>query len=213
MNHNSINPNPVLKAFGHALELAINKLLALDIQARDNLMALNGQSIEFTWSGPDMGLRLSVQDGRIEVGPRSTDPDLAIKSSLQALVSFFRPGASSSAMPTGKVHVTGDVDLARRLSQWFDQFHPEMDLIFITLFGELRGVGIAQVLREGLHWARQSTSTMGEDIAEFLRDDSGLLITELEAQEFAQEVDQLRDQIERIEACTAQLSRRLGLLA
>lgn len=213
MNSPTDDASGPLHWLGRALEQALNQMLRMDPQAAEGLSALEGQTVELTWRAPDWGLRLWFQDGRVRVGPRGAAPALALRANLEGLIGFL-PLPGKSAGPTlGKVHVQGDVELAQRLQRWLASLQPEVDAIFSRVFGELYGPGVAHGARATWRGLRHQAELLREDLGDYLREDSGLLVTRLETDEFADAVDQLRDQTERLQARLARYRDKRGTRA
>jgi ubiquinone biosynthesis protein UbiJ len=201
---NSRPPNPLLATLGRALEAFIDRALALDPAARARLAPLEGRSIELTWSPAGIGLRLVVADGRVSVGPREGEADLSLGGTLAGFARLLLP-ERASAMPPGKVQMAGDADLARTLGQLAQSFQPDLDAALGRVFGATNGAIIATSLRDALGWARRSASTLAEDAADYLREESRDTPARAEVDSFHADVDRLRDDAERLAARLARL--------
>lgn len=204
-------PNPVFAALGRGLEEVLNRVVALDRDMAGHLDALDGRAIELTWTGPDIGLRLSVSGGRLNVGPRESaaQADLAVSSTLAGLVNMFAPRREGAGFATGQVRMSGDAELARRLSQLAERFDPDLDGALRERFGDAAGTAIARALREGGQWAKRSATTLAEDAASYVRDESRDAVSGPELDEFLDDVDRLRDRVERASARLDRLSARV----
>ena len=69
---------------GRALEVALNRALALDPDTRTALVALDGQRIALTLESPALAMQIGVSGQRLTVGPvdPSQEADLAVRSTL-----------------------------------------------------------------------------------------------------------------------------------
>ncbi len=200
-------PNPLLELAGRALEEALNRGLALDAGSAARLQGLEGRAVELTWTAADLGLRLRVDGGRLAVGPReSAEPDLSLRSSLAGLVGLAFPRLAESGFPGGKVQMSGDAELARRLAQLADKFAPDLDGAFARAFGDALGPQLARGVRGAFDWARGSARTLAEDAAVFVRDERGDTPARDDVREFLDDVDALRDRVERLAARIAALA-------
>lgn len=197
-------PNPLLATLGRALEAFIDRALALDPAARGRLAPLEGRSIELTWSPAAIGLRLQVVAGRVSIGPREGEADLSLGGTLAGFARLLLP-ERAGAMPPGKVQMAGDADLARTLGQLAQAFQPDLDAALGRVFGETNGAIAASSLREALGWARRSASTLAEDAADYLREESRETPARAEVDAFHADVDRLRDDAERLAARIARL--------
>lgn len=196
-------PNPLLALAGGALEEVLNRALALDPASAQRLEPLEGRSVELSWTAADLGLRLDVNDGRLRVGPRAAgaDPDLSLRSSLSGLAAMLLPAAGG--LPAGKVQMSGDADLARRLSQLAERFEPDLEDAFARRFGVAFGPQLARALRSAFDWARDSGASLARDAADYVRDERGDVVAREELDAFHDDVDRLRDDVERLAARVA----------
>ena len=107
-------------------------------------------------------MRISVDGDQLRVGPvDAQEADLAVRSSLAGvlaqlpLLANARRGDSNGK---GRVRVAGDAELARRLQQLAKGFDPDWQQPFVSVFGEVLGVQVANTLRNGLQHARRARS-------------------------------------------------------
>lgn len=189
---------------GRALQAALNRALALDSDTRLALAALDGRHIDLTLEGPALAMRISVHGDQLEVGPVDhREADLAVRSSLSGVLAQLpmlaraRGGRPSQA---GRVRVAGDAELARRLQQLAAGFDPDWQLPFVRVFGEVLGVQVANTLRGALQQARRGASGLAHAAAEFVTEESRDVVPRGELDAFHDDVDVLRDDVERLVA-------------
>lgn len=201
-------PSPLLDVLGRALQEILNRALALDALAAARLKALSGRSVELTWSTADIGLRLGVENGAVTVGPRqgAGRSDLGVSGSLAGLLSLAGLGASRSG-PGNRVEVSGDAQLAREIENLVRGASPNLEVALADRFGNTAGPVIARALLGAWRWTRDSATSLREDVAEYLVEESGDVIGEVELGAFHREVDALRDRVERLEQRVAHVKR------
>ena len=192
---------------GRALEAALNRALALDPDTREALAALDGRSVELALDAPPLALRLQVEGQRLVVGPAQADaePDLGVRATLGALLSQLPPLRRDDAPPVGRMRVSGDADLARRLQRLAERFDPDWDAPFVAVFGEVLGVQVAKVFAGALRQARAGARGLAETTVEYLTEESRDLVPREELAAFHDDVDALRDDVERLAARVARL--------
>ena len=202
-------PDPLasLRArLGAVLESVLNLALRVDPDLASDLRALEGRSIALTWSGPQWGLRLSVADGHLRVGPNAGDADLSLATTLTGLIGLLRPDAARS-LPAGRVQIAGDAELLRRIEQIAKRFAPDWDAAFAQHLGPTLGPQIGRALAGALHAARGSAVSLAETASEYVREESRDVASRAEIDAFADDVDHLRDAVERIQARIDRLGR------
>lgn len=202
--------NPLLALAGKGLELALARIIALDPATRDALLALEGRELAVAVQAPPLAMRLKVQDGRLRVGPdrAAVEADLSVRTTLGALLGQLLPGREG-ALPVGQVRISGDAELARRLQKIVQHYEPDIEEAFARIFGDVIGVQIARALKRGLDYSRDTASTLLKDTAEYLGEESRDLVPKAEMAQFLDEVDALRDDVERLERRIARTRGRL----
>lgn len=194
-------PAPLLRL----LESALNRVLALDSSAAQALLALEGKSVALRlkpWPAP---VQIAVSGGRL-VASDSAAPDLAITASPGALLALAAERGGFQ-LPAGRVDISGDADLARRIQKLLAGLDPDWDRPFAQFFGEVAGHQIAKGLRGALGWGRATAKAMLLNSTEYLREESRDLIAPGELADFIDDVDRTRDDVERLEARIERVAR------
>ncbi len=204
---NTPDPMSSLRArLGAVLETVLNLAMRIDPDLPDDLRALEGRSLALTWSGPQWSMRLTVENGALRVGPNQGESDLSLATTISGLIGLLRPEAARS-LPAGRVQISGDAELLRRIEQIAKRFAPDWDAAFARHLGPTLGPQIGRALADGLHAARNSATSFAETASEYVREESRDVATKVEIDEFADDVDRLRDGVERLEARIARLTR------
>lgn len=205
---NRFLPRPLRVLAGRAMESALNRAVDLDPDTRTRLDKLDGRSVQVHLSGPDLALRISVQQGRLRVGPPEEGGSLRVTASPGSLLAMALRRDEDGVAP-GKVDIAGDAELARRLERLARQYAPDVEEAFARTFGDVIGVPLARALREGLAHARETVSHLTEDGADWLRDEGRVAVAPGEMDLFLDGVDAVRERTERAEARFARLERAL----
>lgn len=192
---------------GRALEAALDRALALDPETRAALESLQGRSVELAVEAPPLALRLQVDGGRLAVGPvdPGSEPDLGVRATLGGLLAQLPMFRRDDAPPVGRMRVSGDADLARRLQRMAERFDPDWQQPFVAVFGEVVGVQVARAVAAGLRHARAAGRDLAETAAEFVTEESRDVVGRAELEAFHDEVDTLRDDAARLAARVARL--------
>jgi ubiquinone biosynthesis protein UbiJ len=187
---------------GRALEAALNRALALDPDTREALKPLDGRTIALSLEAPALAVRIGVAGERLQVGPvePSEEPDLAVRSTLGGLLGQLPFLRKDNVAPVGRVRVSGDAELARRLQALADRFDPDWQQPFVSVFGEIIGVQIANAARGALRQLRSAGANLAQNAAEFVTEESRDAVGRAELNAFHDDVDALRDDVERLQA-------------
>lgn len=215
---------------GRALESALNRAVDLDPDTREALRALDGRSVALaldaagTADAAPLALRITVADGRLQVGPMQAEgaaaPDLAVRSTLGGVLSFGMRAVlprllgrddegRDDAPPIGRMRIEGDAELARRLQRLAERFDPDWQQPFTRVFGDVLGVQVANGVAAALRQARTSGRKLAETTAEYLTEESRDVVPRAELDAFLDDVDALRDDVERLAAKISRLDARV----
>jgi ubiquinone biosynthesis protein UbiJ len=215
---------------GRALEAALNRAIDLDPDTRAALQLLEGRSVVLALDAPagreadPLALRMTVAGARLQVGPATPEggaqPDLAVRSTLGGALSLGMrallprllgtPADEADAMPVGRLRIEGDAELARRMQRLAERFDPDWQLPFTRVFGEVIGVQVANGVAAALRGAREGGRKLAETTAEYLTEESRDVVPRAELDAFFDDVDTLRDDVERMAARVTRLQKRVG---
>jgi ubiquinone biosynthesis protein UbiJ len=194
---------------GRALEIALAQLLALDPDTRDALKGLEGRRIGLALEAPALALAVTVDRGDLRVGPADADrePDLGLRATLGGLLSQLPFARTPGAPPVGKLRINGDAELARTLQQLAQRFDPDWDAPFARALGPVIGPQVARLLREALVQGRRIAGNLARDTADYLVEERREVVGRAELEAFHDDVDALRDRVERLAARLGRLDR------
>ena len=118
-------------------------------------------------------------------------------------IALFKMGVTSNAatmLLKGEVEITGDT----RLGHQFKQAFSEMDIDWSEPLAELVGDGLAYQLQQAsknfVLWGKQSLQSVSLSASEYLQEESRDVVTETELEIFNQNVDKVRNDVDRLEA-------------
>lgn len=206
-------PPAAARPLEHALQLLLDRLLALDPQSAMRLRALAGRRVSLHLAQPALVIQAQVDAGgrlqlrlRSSADPRAEVDDLAVRTSAGALLKLLATGVAG----VGQLRVDGDAEVARALEALARQYDPDVDAALSRVFGDVLGFQLARAGRGLLGWARRGAMRLAEQGVDYLRDDSRDLVAAAELDEFLDEVDALRAAVDRAERRLGQLEQAAG---
>ena len=107
--------------------------------------------------------------------------------------------------PPGRVRVSGDAELARHLQRLATRFDPDWQQPFVSVFGEVAGVQLANAFAGALRQLRALGSGLARSAAEFVTEESRDVVARAELDAFLDDVDALREDADRLAARVARL--------
>lgn len=191
-----LTPLPHLLATG--VEQAIARAVALDDQAGQRIaplidkrirLELKGLGIDLYFHGRNDGLSVSAED--------DSTPDASISGTPIALLAMAVPDWRA---PGSGVRIEGDAGTAQHFEKLLKRLDPDWEAMFVERFGPVVGHQLCRLIGEARAGARHVSTTAAEQTARFLREESGLLVTREEVEDFVHDVDELREAVDRLEA-------------
>ncbi len=210
-NTDSVIPERLGRFAIGALQRAVAGVLALDPAMKAKMAELDGRAVVLQLTQPALRLLARVHAGelRFAYADRNDVADLSVSTELGSLLQMglARLTGAKPSLGIGKIHISGDAELARQMQQITDQFAPDWDAPIVAAFGDVIGFQLAKGARKTLAFAKDSLRSLAETGSEFLREESRDVISAAELDGFYDDVDQLRDRLARAEQRVAALVR------
>jgi ubiquinone biosynthesis protein UbiJ len=120
-------------------------------------------------------------------------------------ISLFKMGLVSNAanlLLKGEIEISGDTRLGHRFKNVFSQ----MDIDWSEPLAGLVGDGLAYQLQQTGsklgRWGKQTVKSVSTSFSEYLQEESRDVVTETELEIFNEDVDRLRNDVDRLQAKT-----------
>jgi len=183
------------------IETAINRYLSLDPEMRDKLAAFEGKVIKIEITGTRFNLYMFPGAHGVSVSMQNDgEVDTVIKGSAIALFKMGLVKNAADMLLTGEVEIKGDT----RLGHQFKNALSQMDIDWAAPLAEVLGDGVAfqaqQTFGDIGRWSRASMDSVAASVSEYLQEESRDVVTETELQIFNSAVDNMRNDVERLQA-------------
>ena len=190
------------------IETLFNRYVALDPVARERLAKLHGKVIAVELKGVETTLYLIPATHRLMVvGSHEGDPDCCMSGTPLALIKMINSERNSEQLFSGEVVITGNTELAHRFGKILADMDVDWEEQLSHLTGDAFAHGAGSLFRELTAWGRNTVSNFGLDVGEYLQHEIQLLPPRVEIEAFLDQVDDLRDDTERLEARIRRLER------
>ena len=200
---------PATPSWLAAVETLFNRGIEGSTQAGALAQRLGGTSLRLDIDGFPP-LRAGIAGNRLAFVAEDAAADAAADASISgspfALLRLARGAAARGNLATAQVR--GDAEIANQYRQLFALARPDLEEELSRIVGDLPARRLAQFARQSFHWMRQARRATGENIAEYLQEESRDLVNKPELDEFLHGVDGLREAADRVEARLARLERR-----
>ncbi len=185
--------------FFSLVEKAFNQWLHMDPEAVRKLERLQGKTIAVELSDLQLRICILIDERRIRL---LTDEHAAADTSIRTdLATLSRMALQRGGdLGQGKMEISGDLDTGHRFKQILDQVDIDWEEQLSHITGDLVAHQTAELARKTLQWSRETASSLGQDLSEYLVEEKKLVPHPYELKEFISEVDRLRDDTERLAA-------------
>jgi ubiquinone biosynthesis accessory factor UbiJ len=201
-------PDPILGA----LEIALNRYLALDAEALRGCAALDGRLIALHLR--EFGLTAWLQPGTqgVQVLPSADRPaDVTLSGSLPAFARLLWPQTEQAELLlSGAVEIDGDSELAQEFANLLRRVNFDFEELLAAPLGGVAAHGVNRFLRGAFGFGRHTAEVLGRDTVEYLREETRDLVHRADVQKWMDGVDRLREDVDRLEARIRRLQRRLA---
>lgn len=188
------------------LEVAINNYLALDPEISQRLSSLHGAVIGFDFTGTGIQIYfIPNQTGQVQLLSQIEGAaDCLIKGSP---ISLLRSSNDENAEQvfSGDVEIVGNASLAQKFTQILKQVDVDWEEQLSKISGDVIAHQIGNVFRNADNWFVRFNQTSKANLQEYLQEEARLLPGIYELENFYDDVDQLRDDTERLAARIARL--------
>lgn len=197
-------------AFTAALETAVNNYLHLAPESLAQLGRLQGKviAVELRGTGQTLYL-LPDQDGLLIQGHLEGEPDATLSGTPVSFAELSFSRNPNRVLFRGDVEISGDIKLGQDFKRILDELDVDWEEVLSHYTGDVIAHKLGDLLR-GIHqWGKHSLTTLGQNGAEYLQQESFDLPFKDEVRPFLKEVNQVRDNVERLAARVARLQQNL----
>lgn len=191
-----------------ALEATINRYLALDPEGAARITELQGKVILIEVAGFDTWLYLIPGPTGVHLyGDYAGRPDCILRAAPLALARLGVSRRKADRLFSGEVQIEGDTHLAQAFGDFLSGLEVDWEEQLARLVGDVSAHRVGSRIRTVGYWGRRIADTLTEDVKEYLQEETRLLPGRYEVQAFLDEVDLVRDGVERLAARIERLEK------
>jgi ubiquinone biosynthesis protein UbiJ len=183
------------------LETVINRYLALDPEMLGKLAQFNGKVIKLEMTGINKTLYMLPNESGIQVLTEFEGPvDTVLRGTP---ISLFKMGLVSNAaslLLKGEVEITGDTRLGHKFKNVFSQMDIDWSEPLANMVGDSLAYQIHQSGNKLGRWGKETVKSVSTSFSEYLQEESRDVVTDTELNIFNEAVDQMRNDVDRLQA-------------
>jgi ubiquinone biosynthesis protein UbiJ len=196
--------NP-LETLLQPLARILNRNIEESTPARELCQRLAGKVVAFQVRDTAFAAYIAIDGERLALGTNSdVDPDVIITGSLVSLALM----AGEDGIRDGSLELSGDAATAQAFQQLLLHAKPDIEEELSIVIGDTAAHTVGEFARGIRRWARDTGTIMGENIREYLQEESRDLPSRYEVERFGQHVGRLRDDVERLAARVQRLTKK-----
>lgn len=186
-----------------AIAAALNAYLSTDPEVAARLAVLAERVLVFELTNPPMTVAVQVQAERL----RPASPTAPAAARIYGELSAFLKAVTRNNGLHG-LSMQGDIGTVQTFWAVLQAVEIDWEAWLAVALGEPLGNEAAKRVRQIAGWAREVGDDLPRDVGEFLQEEARLLVPEAQLQAFAEDVSQIRDDVERLAVRIERLRRR-----
>ena len=201
----------VLSGLLASVENGINRVLRLDSTALARLQPMTGKVIAVECVSPALHLFILPSDeGLLLAAQWAAEADCTLRAPASSLLRLTLSKDKSAILHSPEVDLEGDSAVLMELAAVLQDLELDWEYELSRWIGPVATALIGGHLRSRTNWYQQGFASLNQNLAEYLSEEARTLVGEREAQARFDELDQLKLDLDRLEARFERLSRSLN---
>lgn len=193
----------------------LSGILASDAHVRKKLNQFAGKALQVSASSPTFNLCLifdedTVRMNALDAGKHALPVDAVIRGSAQELLALLFDKSSGALVASG-IEISGDVQFAQDLFTSFKRLDLDWRDFLAPVIGDVPAHELGRWSGKSREWAQEARTNIHRNVDDYLKEEIRLFPHRNELRNFNTGVDDLRLRIDRLQARTEALARRLHL--
>lgn len=193
-----------------SVELGLNRVLRLDSTALPRLAHLSGKVIAVECRSPALQLFILPSDeGLMLAAHWEAEADCTLRAPASSLLALALSKDKTAILHRPEVELDGDSGVLLELAGVLQDLELDWEYELSRWLGPVASHLIGGHLRSRARWYQQGFASLNQNLAEYLAEESRTLVGQREAEARFRELDQVKLDLERLEARLERLSRSL----
>ena len=194
-----------------SVESGVNRVLRLDSTALARMRPLTGKVIAVECASPALHLFILPSDeGLLLAAQWAADADCTLRAPASSLLHLALSKDKTAVLHGPQVDLEGDSHVLMELAAILQDLKLDWEFELSRWIGPVATALIAGHVRSRANWYQHGFVSLNQNLAEYLSEEARTLVGEREAQARFDELDQLKLDLDRLEARVERLSRSLN---
>ena len=204
-----LRPPPLPDVLLKPLQDMISRNIIDSTPARELLPGLADRVLGVYLKDTPLALHMQFTDRGVTLSfAPPADPDVILTGGLLGLARLTGEDASE-AFRSGAVELIGEAEMAHTIQELLQHAHPDWEEELSRLVGDVAAHQVGNFARSIFGWGRQAGESVTRNATEYLQEESRDLVAPAEARDFCNNVDTVRDDVERAAARLDRLEKQL----
>lgn len=184
------------------LEQALNRYLALDPESSQRLHKLENKvaNIELRTARTHT-FQIHFHHHRAHLTRTLTHPaDITITGTPLSLLTLALTPDKKHSFFKGHITIEGDAELGQQITELFDKIDIDWEEYLSHLVGDIPAYKLSQAANGILNWGKQAKARLLQNVNEYVHEEKPWFPPQDALQDFFQEIDELRLDLDRLEA-------------
>lgn len=200
------------------LEKILNTLASRDPHIVAQLRCFEGKAIKIVSRSPDLSICVLFDQGNIKLSAIDSatlmlEPDAIISGTAESLLDLLLTRPEYRALANTAISISGDGVLVQDIYKVFTSLDLDWEDYLAPLLGDILSNAVGKIGRTAKSWSQTASSNMRRNIHDYLVEETDAVPDREELNIFCNDLDQLRLNIDRVNARTEQLRTRLESLS
>lgn len=193
-----------------AVERGVNPLLGTDSVTLQRLSGLSGKVIEVRATSPSFSLYLIPHAEGIQLAQHwEAEPACVLTASASQLLQLALSDTKTSILHQDGVQIEGNSGVLLELAEILQDLQLDWPYLLQQWVGPLAAGILTSAAHSSTEWTRQSAKSLQANLADFLAEESRLLVGNNEAQLCFEQLDKTKLQLDKLEARVNLLTQRM----
>ena len=189
-------------------ERTLNKHIAESSAAQDVLDELDGSSFAVRVEGLGLDCVLRADGERVTLRTDVAGATATLRARPFDLLRLAGADGLSALKGTTHAEISGDLQVAERFAKLIKLARPDLEEQLSRWIGDIPAHSLGRAAHGVGSWLKRAAQALRMNTSEYLQEESRVLPAPLEAQAFYDDVERLRDGVERAAARLTRLERR-----
>lgn len=201
----------LLRGLLASVEHGINRVLRMDGTALPRLSALAGTVIAIDCRDPALKLFILPSDeGLFLAADWAGDADCTLRAPATSLLRLALSKDKTAVLHGPDVELEGDSGVLLELTGVLQDLELDWEYELSRWLGPVASQLLGSHLRSRARWTQGALASLGQNLADYLSEESRTLVGKHEAEAQFSELDRIKLDLERLEARVARLSHSLN---